>query len=209
MGHSAVHEQVRDAHVRDSGQLHGHDGSHRHERSERESFCVDPSHEVPPPPPPPLNLTITANPTSGTMPLTVSFTSSVSGGVAPYQYEWHFGDGAMSPAANTVHIYITGGDFPVWLNIYDSASDMRFPVCVCERDRRGRQSHCYPAVAILRIDERHHGRLHELGDGRNATYTYVGVRRLRPEFRCESDSHLRVSRYVQVTLRSPMRTGAP
>ena len=77
--------------------------------------------EVPPPPPPPLNVTITANPTSGTMPLTVSFTSTVSGGVAPYQYEWHFGDGAMSPAANTVHIYVTGGDFPVWLNLYDSA----------------------------------------------------------------------------------------
>ena len=39
----------------------------------------------PPPPPPPLHVQVSANPTAGTMPLTVSFASEVSGGVPPYQ----------------------------------------------------------------------------------------------------------------------------
>lgn len=76
--------------------------------------------EIPPPPPPALVATIAAHPLAGTMPLTVTFNSTVSGGLAPYQYEWHFGDGATSPAANTVHIYVTGGDFTVWLVVYDA-----------------------------------------------------------------------------------------
>ena len=53
------------------------------------------------------------------MPLTVSFTSAVTGGVSPYSYDWEFGDGSRSNVANTVHIYITGGNFTVWLNVYD------------------------------------------------------------------------------------------
>ena len=76
---------------------------------------------TPPPPPPPLVVEITASPNDGTMPLTVSFTSSVTGGVAPYSYGWEFGDGSKSNAANTVHIYITGGNFTVWLNVNDNA----------------------------------------------------------------------------------------
>jgi len=55
------------------------------------------------------------------MPLTVSFTSHVTGGVSPYQYQWTLGDGSTSPAANTVHIYVTGGNFTAWLIVYDSA----------------------------------------------------------------------------------------
>ena len=77
---------------------------------------------LPAPPPAPVAVTISASPTSGTMPLTVSFTSSVSGGVPPYTYLWSFGDGATSPAANTVHIYVTGGNFLVWLSVGDSAN---------------------------------------------------------------------------------------
>ena len=75
---------------------------------------------TPPPPPPPIFVGITATPTEGTMPLTVSFTSSVTGGVSPYSYDWEFGDGSKSNAANTVHIYITGGNFTVWLNVNDA-----------------------------------------------------------------------------------------
>src|SRR3989454_4827288 len=75
---------------------------------------------VPPPPPPSLVVEITATPTEGTMPLTVSFTSAVTGGVSPYSYDWEFGDGSKSNAANTVHIYITGGNFAVWLNVNDA-----------------------------------------------------------------------------------------
>jgi len=75
---------------------------------------------VPPPPPPPLVVEITATPTNGTMPLTVSFTSNVSGGVPPYAYDWEFGDGSKSNVADTVHIYITGGNFTVWLDVNDN-----------------------------------------------------------------------------------------
>ncbi len=75
---------------------------------------------IPPPPPPPFVVSITAAPTEGTMPLTVSFTSNVSGGIPPYSYDWEFGDGSKSNAANTVHIYITGGNFAVWLNVNDN-----------------------------------------------------------------------------------------
>src|SRR3989442_2506701 len=76
---------------------------------------------TPPPPPPPVIVEITATPTQGTMPLTVSFTSAVTGGVSPYSYDWEFGDGSKSNAANTVHIYITGGNFTVWLNVNDAS----------------------------------------------------------------------------------------
>src|SRR5437867_1263588 len=84
------------------------------------SFTVQVT-EPPPPPPPPLTAEISATPTAGTMPLTVSFTSHVTGGVSPYQYQWTLGDGSTSPAANTVHIYVTGGNFTAWLIVYDSA----------------------------------------------------------------------------------------
>src|SRR3989475_2764631 len=75
---------------------------------------------VPPPPPQSLVVEITATPGEGTMPLTVSFTSAVTGGVSPYSYDWEFGDGSRSNAADTVHIYITGGNFSVWLNVNDA-----------------------------------------------------------------------------------------
>jgi len=76
---------------------------------------------VPPPPPPPLVVEITAAPTEGTMPLTVIFAGDVRGGVSPYSYDWEFGDGSKSNVANTVHIYLTGGNFSVWLIADDSA----------------------------------------------------------------------------------------
>lgn len=74
------------------------------------------------PPPAPVSLAIAANPTSGPLPLTVSFTSTVGGGVPPYAYTWTFGDGSTSTLANTVHIYVTGGNFTVWCTVADSAS---------------------------------------------------------------------------------------
>jgi len=77
--------------------------------------------EPSPPPPPPLSVHISVTPASGIMPLTVSFTSQVDGGTPPYEYHWTFGDGSQSPAANTVHIYVTGGNFTVWLIAYDKA----------------------------------------------------------------------------------------
>jgi len=81
---------------------------------------------VPPPPSPVLSATIAAHPTEGTMPLTVTFNSTVTGGVAPYTYDWQLGDGATTTAANTVHIYLTGGNFTVRLTVYDSENGSVF-----------------------------------------------------------------------------------
>jgi glucose/arabinose dehydrogenase/chitodextrinase len=52
-----------------------------------------------------------ANPTNGHSPLTVSFSSAGSSdaGGGPITYEWEFGDGGSSTAANPSHTYVTGG----------------------------------------------------------------------------------------------------
>jgi len=76
-----------------------------------------------PPPVPPAAL-IAASPTSGTVPLPVSFTSDVTGGVPPYEYHWEFGDGSTSDAPDAIHTYITGGNFTVWMNAQDSSGTL-------------------------------------------------------------------------------------
>ena len=68
-----------------------------------------------------LNASIFATPTSGTSPLTVDFTSVVSGGTAPYTYQWLFGDGQGSTAANPAHTYQGSGTFLAQLQVVDSA----------------------------------------------------------------------------------------
>jgi PKD repeat protein len=68
-----------------------------------------------------LQVTYTETPTSGLSPLTVTFTSMVSGGVAPYVYSWNYGDGSpVSYAANTSHTFNSSGTFHITLNVTDS-----------------------------------------------------------------------------------------
>lgn len=69
-----------------------------------------------------LVATASANRTFGTLPLTVAFTGSGSGGTAPYSYLWTFGDGATSSEQNPSHTYATVGSFPVVFTVTDSAS---------------------------------------------------------------------------------------
>jgi len=59
---------------------------------------------VPPPPSPPIVAEIAATPTEGTMPLTVTFKSNVTGGVPPYTYDWRFGDGSTSSSPTPVRV---------------------------------------------------------------------------------------------------------
>jgi PKD repeat protein len=66
---------------------------------------------------PKLSVSISASPTSGTAPLTVSFTSYVSGGTGSYSYFWTFGDGGTSTSANTTHTYNTPGTYTVQLTV--------------------------------------------------------------------------------------------
>jgi|GEM_PF-6914415 len=66
---------------------------------------------------PKLSVSISASPTSGTAPLTVSFTSYVSGGTGSYSYFWTFGDGGTSTSANPTHTYNTPGTYTVQLTV--------------------------------------------------------------------------------------------
>lgn len=49
----------------------------------------------------------------------IQFMASISGGFAPYSYEWNFGDGKTSNEANAVHAYGKGGTFTVSLKVTD------------------------------------------------------------------------------------------
>jgi PKD repeat protein len=69
-----------------------------------------------------LSVTFAASPTSGLIPLPVTFTSTVSGGTAPYTYKWTFGDGSPgSTAPDPSHTFNTSGVFIVNLNVSDNA----------------------------------------------------------------------------------------
>ncbi|MDE1881283.1 MAG: PKD domain-containing protein [Euryarchaeota archaeon] len=70
----------------------------------------------------PLRLTASANPTSGSAPLTVSFQGYASGGVPPYIYNWSFGDGTNNSAPDPVHVYNFAGTYDARLEVVDSAS---------------------------------------------------------------------------------------
>jgi hypothetical protein len=61
----------------------------------------------------PVNTTFIGIPTSGTLPLTVSFTSALTN--SPTAWSWDFGDGSTSTLQNPVHIYTTSGSDPVSL----------------------------------------------------------------------------------------------
>jgi len=58
------------------------------------------------------------------MGLPTSFTSSVSGGTAPYTYSWSFGDGGISTIANPTWTYLAPGNFTVNLTVKDSANQI-------------------------------------------------------------------------------------
>ncbi len=72
---------------------------------------------------------ITAEPTSGTAPMTVSFDSTGSKDPdEPYgvitDYLWDFGDGNTSTAANPSHTYGTAGSFTATLTVIDDLGDI-------------------------------------------------------------------------------------
>jgi len=84
----------------------------------------------------PLALTISGNPSTGSYPLPVAFTSTPSGGTntqwvsgvgwqdLPYTYSWTFGDGGTSATANPSHTYQTAGTFTATLVVHDGLNRM-------------------------------------------------------------------------------------
>ncbi len=73
----------------------------------------------------PLRMSLSANPTSGVAPLSVTFTSTVRDGFGPYTYAWTFGDGGTSSAANPTHVYSSAGTFTATVVVTDSLSTQR------------------------------------------------------------------------------------
>ena len=70
-----------------------------------------------------LSASASATPGGGLAPLTVDFSGSASGGVAPYRYAWSFGPaGATSTLQNPTYIYTSGGTFTATLTVTDNAS---------------------------------------------------------------------------------------
>jgi uncharacterized repeat protein (TIGR03803 family) len=65
----------------------------------------------------PLTVSFVADPSSGSTPLTVNFTSASSDndGHAITHWNWHFGDGSASTAQNPSHVYASPGTFSVAL----------------------------------------------------------------------------------------------
>jgi MYXO-CTERM domain-containing protein len=67
----------------------------------------------------PLKAVGGVSPDLGDAPLSVTFTSSASGGVAPYTTGWSFGDGTGSSLANTTHTYTEPGTYTANLTLSD------------------------------------------------------------------------------------------
>ena len=72
------------------------------------------------PPYPTLRAKISASPTVGDAPLTVTFTPIVSGGAPPYTYLWLFDDRTKSTEANPTHTFEKPGFYRVVLTVKDS-----------------------------------------------------------------------------------------
>ncbi len=69
---------------------------------------------------PALTVAVQANPSTGTSPVTVSFTSTVGGGTPGYTYSWTFGDGGTSTSPDPSYTYDSAGTFTVTLVVTDA-----------------------------------------------------------------------------------------
>jgi PKD repeat protein len=69
---------------------------------------------------PALAVNSTVTPTQGASPLQVVFSASTSGGLAPYQYTWDFGDGTSGSGPSQPHSY-DSGTFNATLTVHDAA----------------------------------------------------------------------------------------
>lgn len=74
---------------------------------------------------PPLQLNVSHGPVHGDVPFAVTFNSSTSGGVPPYNWSWAFGDGFLWNSPNVTHTFTIEGTFRVNLTAYDSIGDNR------------------------------------------------------------------------------------
>ena len=71
-------------------------------------------------PTPPLTVSVGATPTTANVNQSVSFVSTVTGGVPPYSFHWVFADGTGASVQNTSHAFSTVGTYDVTLYVNDS-----------------------------------------------------------------------------------------
>jgi PKD repeat protein len=64
---------------------------------------------------------------SGTVPLTVNFSCTPSGGQSPYTFSWVFGDGWTSTQQNPRHVYTTAGTFNAQVTV--TSTDNQVQTC--------------------------------------------------------------------------------
>ncbi|MGA8664121.1 MAG: PKD domain-containing protein [Thermoplasmata archaeon] len=73
----------------------------------------------------PLALRVTATPSHGSAPLTVTFQGTVSGGTGTYvSFTWTFGDGTTGTGTTVENTYSRAGNYYVVLTVQDSGSDL-------------------------------------------------------------------------------------
>jgi PKD repeat protein len=72
--------------------------------------------------PPPPSTSFTSSPTNPTVNSLVTFTSTTTGGTAPYSIAWTFGDGGLATGAIVTHIFTSVQTFTVTETATDSSS---------------------------------------------------------------------------------------
>ncbi|GEM_PF-4296356 len=65
-----------------------------------------------------------ASPNSGTAPVLVNFTGTVTGGSGNYTYTWDYGDGATSTNMSPSYTYTTSGNFTATFTVLDNSSSL-------------------------------------------------------------------------------------
>ncbi len=70
--------------------------------------------------PPAPTVIATGNPTTGPAPLSVSFSATVSQGLAPFSYAWTFGDGSSDSGAYVTHTYQSPNTYTAQVVVTDS-----------------------------------------------------------------------------------------
>jgi len=94
---------------------------------------------------PTLSATCTANPSSGLVPLTVSFNLSVAGGQAPLQIDVDYGDGSHGTNPDVVHTYQNAGLYTAAFTVSSHGQTARCATTI------GAATSTFPTLPILNL----------------------------------------------------------
>jgi PKD repeat protein len=102
----------------------------------------------------PMIATAARSPSSGPVPLTVTFSGNATGGVPPYTYSWNFGDGSPHKTGATLqHTYATGGTYAAVLTVTDSAAPAQSasaaPLQVVAQQDLGASAEASPLAGVV------------------------------------------------------------